>query len=184
MKNPTLILLIPFFVLFTLTSAFAQDDPAFETREKVREIRETVDQKRTEVKERVENTRQDVNERMATRLNEHADRLTNRFSIYIKRLDTLTNKLKIRLQAMQDGGTNVDEALDKVAEAERSLEMGQNYADEAIAIFSSMTAENYSRDEALRAKELMHSAREELRKTLQLLKDAVQLAKEAQGGAE
>lgn len=150
-----------------------------ENKQQIRqESFENYQEKQMERQENKEVKQQEVREHI---VRVHTERLTKRFGFYYRRLAGIISKIESRLAILVQEGKDVTLAKAKLAEAKTSLEEAKKYADQAIAAFEEIEPTEYraENDSALAARDLAQLAREKFIATVVLIRESVQLAKDA-----
>lgn len=147
-----------------------------ELTQKMEQKTEQLQERNSDLQDRMQRTRAEI-------LAGHAERLRYRFlEVYAARFNTIIEKIRNRLVIMQEEGKDVAAAQAKLANAQVQLETAQKTTQAAINQFEAIDADNYEaqRELALQARDTAQQAREEFRSVLNLIKETVQLAKDAQ----
>lgn len=180
--------LVAILLLTHITPTFAENNgkTAEERQNALIERKEDLAQKREEkqeqLQERKDGIQQKTQETRAEILAKHAERLRHRFlEVYYDRFTKIIEKIQNRLTFMTGEGKDVAAAQAKLTEARTQLETAKSTTLAAIEQFQAVDGENYEaqKDQALKARDLAKQARDEFRGVLILIKEAVQLAKEA-----
>jgi len=150
--------------------------------ENSQERQENREEIRTEVQENSQNRQDRRQERRDNVAQIHATRLTNRFGFYSQRLTNLIEKTAAKFDEMENEGKDVDAAQAKLDEAKAALDEAKSIGNQAISAFEAIEPDEYEaqRDRALEARDLAQQAREGYKTTVSLMKEAVQLAKNAE----
>ncbi|MBD3279413.1 MAG: hypothetical protein GF390_01735 [Candidatus Pacebacteria bacterium] len=115
-------------------------------------------------------------------IHQYTKRLRHRFmAVYHTRLNSIANRLSERLQIMSDNGHDVQAAQEKLHQAQDKLASAQQQADQALNQLEDLAAEDQAApaEQIDQAKTELLAARKGFVKTITLLKQSIQLAKQA-----
>lgn len=150
-------------------------------QQNVQERQENRQEKKAEITQNVQERQENRQQRRDDIAQRHAERLGNRFGLYSQRLTTLIGKIDTKLTEMANNDKDTTLAQAKVEEARTSLSKATTLGNQAIAAFEAIEPAEYDaqREQALAARDLAQQAREQYKTTASLLREAVQLAKNA-----
>lgn len=154
-----------------------------ELRDRAEEVREEIHERRSDARERISEKREEMQEKR-TEVREHvtqvhAERLQHRFSVYGDRLASIISRLEARLESLAENGKDVSAQQARLAEAQQLLVEAENTTADTITTFLDVDPESYEdqRTQALRARDLANSAREQYKAVHQMLVEIVQSLK-------
>lgn len=150
---------------------------------RVEEAREEIQERRSDARARIEEKREEIQEkRQQVRQHvtqTHAERLQRRFSVYGDRLADIISRLEARLASMEEAGQDVSAQQARLAEAREILVEAENTTADSITTFMDVDPESYDeqREQALKARDLANSAREQYKQVHRILVEIVQSLK-------
>jgi len=159
----------------------AREERRLEIEENVEERQENRQELRAEIEANVEERQENRQERRADIAGRHADRLENRFGFYEGRLNALIAKLQTRLVTLSNSGVDTAEAQAKLNEALTTLSKAVETGDAAISAFNAIQPDEFEaqKTQAQAARDLAVEAREGFKSTVALMREAVDLARDA-----
>ncbi len=186
-------------VAFTATAAFAQeasttpeasDTPAIRDNAAIRqenreEIREQIDERRAEIQENMTERRAALQEQAQKRIVNLAANLSNRLDAVTTRLDNITHRLESRIQKLNEQNIDTTAAAAELENAHASIDAAilalsniDSLVNDAVGSENPREAWQTTKTTYMTIREHVMDARDSLRATVALLKEALPRAAE------